>query len=69
MDTEFIDAILQPIPAPIFYISEQLNRNVFLVHVPQQASVLVHIYFIYFILEFFKEGSPSAEAVFQGALR
>ena len=42
MDTEFIDAILQPIPAPIFYISEQLNRNVFLVQVPQQASVLVH---------------------------
>ena len=29
MDTEFIDAILQPIPAPILYISEQLNRNVF----------------------------------------
>ena len=27
------------------------------------------LYFIYFIFEFFKEGSPSAEAVFQGALR
>ena len=42
MDKEFIDASLQPIPAPIFYISEQLNWNVFLVQVPQQASVLVH---------------------------
>ena len=29
MGTEFTDAILQPIPAPMFYISEQLNRNVF----------------------------------------
>ena len=27
------------------------------------------IFHIYFIFEFFKEGSPSAKAVFQGALR
>ena len=37
------------------------------------AIVLGGVYFIfhilYFIFEFFKEGSPSAEAVFQGALR
>ena len=31
--------------------------------------IYIYIYIYIFIFEFFKEGSPSAEAVFQGALR